>query len=154
MLLYGLVILLIGAVIGSVSLTYPFGRDQGIYAYAGKLLLEGKMNYKYVFDLKPPGIHFLFALIQFINGESMLSARIFDIVWQSLTGFFIFLIAYKLSLNKILSLISAFLYLLLYYRLDYWHTLQTDGSLNLFFAVSVLLLISSFESHSFLKIFF
>ncbi|MEO8512892.1 MAG: glycosyltransferase family 39 protein [Ignavibacteria bacterium] len=151
---YGLVILLIGAAIGSVSLTYPYGRDQGIYAYAGKLLLEGKMNYRYVFDLKPPGIHFLFAFIQLIAGESMLGARFFDIAWQSFTGLFVFLIAFRFSRSKILSLTAAFLYIFLYFRLDYWHTLQTDGSLNLLFAVSVLLLISSYESHSFLKVFF
>ncbi len=154
MVFYGLVILLIGAAIGSISLTYPYGRDQGIYAYAGKLLLEGNMNYRYVFDLKPPGIHFLFAFIQLIAGESMLSARFFDIVWQSFTGIFIFLIAFRLTGSKALSLTSAFLYILLYFRLDYWHTLQTDGSLNLLFAISVLLLLSSYENHSFLKIFF
>ena len=121
---FGLVVLLIGAVIGSVSLTYPFGRDQAIYAYAGKLLLEGKMNYLHVFDLKPPGIHILFSLIQLIFGESMFSARIFDILWQSLTAFVIALISFRLQAGKFLSLLSSFFYLFLYYRLDYWHTLQ------------------------------
>ena len=150
---FGLVVLLIGAVIGSVSLTYPFGRDQAIYAYAGKLLLEGKMNYLHVFDLKPPGIHILFSLIQLIFGESMFSARIFDILWQSLTAFVIALISFRLQAGKFLSLLSSFFYLFLYYRLDYWHTLQTDGALNLFFAAAVLLLLGSYKIHSFAKIF-
>jgi len=154
LLLYGLVIILIGAALGSISLTYPFGRDQGIYAYAGKLLLEGKMNYMHVFDLKPPGIHFLFAFIQLVAGESMISARFFDIAWQSLTAILIFIIAIRFSNNKLLSLTAAFFYILLYFRMDYWHTLQTDGALNLLFAASVLLLISSYENHSFVKIFF
>jgi len=150
---FGLVIFVIGAVFGSVSLTYPFGRDQAIYAYAGKLLLEGKMNYLHVFDLKPPGIHFLFSFIQAVFGESMFSARIFDILWQSLTAFIISVISYRLTAGKFLSLFSSFLYLFLYYRQDYWHTLQSDGSLNLLFAASVLLLLASYESHSFPKIF-
>jgi len=150
----GLVVLLIGAVIGSVSLTYPFGRDQAIYAYAGKLLLEGKMNYLYVFDLKPPGIHYLFAMIQFVLGESMFAARIFDILWQSITAFLVAIITYKLTGQKILSLLSSFICIFLYYRQDYWHTLQSDGMLNLFFAASVLLLLASYDSHSFIKIFF
>lgn len=152
--MFGFVVLLAGAVFGSVSLTYPFGRDQAIYAYAGKLLLEGKMNYLHVFDLKPPGIHFLFAFIQFVSGESMLSARIFDIVWQVFTAFVVLIIAFRITSEKILSLLSSFFYLYLYYRQDYWHTLQADGSLNLLFVLSVLLLLSSHYHHSFIKIFF
>lgn len=150
---FGFVVLLAGAVLGSVSLTYPFGRDQAIYAYAGKLLLEGKMNYLHVFDLKPPGIHFLFAFIQFVSGESMLNARIFDIVWQVFTAFIILVIAYRLTGDKLLSLVSSIIYIFLYYRQDYWHSLQADGSLNLLFALAVMLLLSSHEHHSFLKIF-
>jgi len=154
LILLGLVVLFAGAVIGSVSLTYPFGRDQAIYAYAGKLLLEGKMNYLYVFDLKPPGIHFLFAFIQFVSGESMFNARIFDICWQVMTAFIIMIIAFRYTKEKYLSLLSAVIYLFLYFRQDYWHTMQTDGSLNLLFAVSVLLLLSGHDRHSFLKMFF
>jgi len=152
--LFGLVLLLAGAVFGSVSLTYPFGRDQAIYAYAGKLLLEGKMNYLYVFDIKPPGIHFLFAFIQFVSGESMFNARIFDIIWQAFTAFVVLVIAYRLTRDKVLSFLSSLIYIFLYYRQDYWHTLQADGSLNLLFALVVLLLLSSHDNHSFIKIFF
>lgn len=150
---YSLALLAFAALLGSVSLTYPFGRDQGIYAYAGKLLLEGKMNYKEVFDLKPPGIHFFFSFIQLVAGESMLNARILDILWQFITAVVVMIISSRLTRSIYLPVISAFLYIFLYYRLDYWHTLQADGALNLFFALTVLLTISSYYSHSFLKIF-
>lgn len=112
------------------------------------------MNYLYVFDLKPPGIHFLFAFAQFIAGESMFNIRIFDILWQSLTALTIFFISARLTGSKALSVISAFMYILLYFRLDYWHTLQADGMLNLPFALSVLLILSSEHVHSFVRIFF
>jgi hypothetical protein len=151
---YGLLVLIIGAAIGSISLTYPFGRDQGIYAYAGKMLLEGKMNYLHVFDLKPPGIHFLFAFAELVFGEKMLNLRIFDILWQAFTAYMVFLIAFKFTLKKNFSVAASFIYLILYFRQDYWHTFQADGMLNLPFAVSILLLLSSNEYHSFLKIFF
>ncbi len=152
--IYGLVILLTGILIGSVSLTYPFGRDQAFYAYAGKLLLEGKMNYLHVIDLKPPGSHLYFAFTQLLFGESMFNARVFDMLWQSITAFIVFLISFRLTGKKFLSYISSFIYLLLYYRQDYWHTLQADGMLNLPVAVCVLLLISSYDKHSFIKILF
>lgn len=152
--IYGLLILVTGIVIGSVSLTYPFGRDQAFYAYAGKLLLEGKMSYLNVFDLKPPGSHLFFAFAQFLFDESMFNVRVFDIIWQSVTAYIIFLIGFRLTGRKSLAYISSFIYLLLYYRQDYWHTLQADGMLNLPFAIAVLLLISSYDKHSFVKIFF
>jgi hypothetical protein len=152
--MYSLVIGFIGIVLGSVSLTYPFGRDQGIYAYIGKLLLEGKIQYKYAFDLKPPGVHYLFALAQSVAGESMFSMRVFDIVWQSITGFVLFIITYNMMGSKLAGLLSSFIYIFLYYRLDYWHTLQADGFLNLPFSLCVLLLITSGASGSGLKILF
>jgi 4-amino-4-deoxy-L-arabinose transferase-like glycosyltransferase len=153
LILYGLVILIIGIVIGSVSLTYPFGRDQAFYAYAGKLLLEGKMNYLNVFDLKPPGSHLFFAFTQILFGESMFNARVSDLLWQSSTAFIIFLIVFRLTLKKSVSLAASFIYLFLYYRQDYWHTMQADGMLNLPFALCVLLLILSYSEHSFIKIY-
>jgi 4-amino-4-deoxy-L-arabinose transferase-like glycosyltransferase len=143
LLLIIVIILLVTFVIGSISLIYPFGRDQGIYAYAGKMLLEGKINYKYVFDLKPPGVHYTFAFAELFFGKSMLSIRIFDILWQAITAIFIFLILSRLTGNNILSVMFTLLYPFLYFRYDYWHTLQADGFLNLPFTLSILLLLFS-----------
>ncbi len=136
-------ILIAGVILGSASLLYPFGRDQGIYAYAGQMLLQGKIDYKYVFDLKPPGVHFVFALGQLIFGKSMMGMRMFDILWQSVTGFVLFIIIYKLTKSKLAGFLSSVLYIFLYYRLDYWHTLQADGFLNLPFALSILFVLLS-----------
>ncbi len=138
-----ILVLIAGIILGSASLMYPFGRDQGIYAYAGQLLLQGKIDYKYVFDLKPPGVHFVFALGQMIFGKSMMGMRMFDILWQSVTGFVLFTIIFKLTKSKLAALLSAVIYIFLYYRLDYWHTLQADGFLNLPFALSILFILVS-----------
>jgi 4-amino-4-deoxy-L-arabinose transferase-like glycosyltransferase len=143
---YFLLILLFGIAIGCVSLIYPFGRDQGIYAYIGKLLLEGKIQYKYAFDLKPPGVHYVFALAELIFGQSMCNIRIFDLLWQSLTAFVIFFITFNYTRSKVAGLVSSFLYIFLYYRLDYWHTLQADGFLNLPFSLCILMLMISKEN--------
>lgn len=138
---YIAIILLIGIVLGSVSLVYPFGRDQGIYAYAGQQILDGKLQYKYVFDLKPPAVHFTYALGEILIGTSMQSLRIFDLIWQCATALIIFFICLRITKTNITSLISAALYLFLYYRFDYWQSLQADSFLNLPFALSVFLLL-------------
>lgn len=152
--MYSLAVLLIGIVLGSVSLTYPFGRDQGIYSYIGKLLLEGKIQYKYAFDLKPPGVHYVFAAAQSLLGESMFNMRVFDIFWQSCTGIVLFIITYNVTASKFAGMLSSFLYIFLYFRLDYWHTLQADGFLNLPFSLSILFLITLDIHNSDLRVLF
>jgi len=143
---YPILILLCCIVFGSVALTYPFGRDQGIYAYVGKLILDGKIDYKYSIDFKPPGVHFVFALEEIIFGKSMLGVRLFDLLWQYLTALIIFLICLKLTRSKIISLISSCLYVFLYYRFDYWQSAQSDGFLNLTFSLAVFYLLKSFDA--------
>lgn len=139
---YFLLILLASIIVGSISLVYPFGRDQGIYAYIAKLILDGKVDYKFSYNLRPPAIHYTFALEQLILGKSMFNMRVFDIVWQSLTSFVIFMIAFRMTRSKLLAFVSSLIYLLLYFRLDYWHTLQTEGFMNLPFCLSIFLILS------------
>lgn len=111
------------------------------------------MQYKYAFDLKPPGVHYVFALAESIFGQSMFSMRVFDMLWQSFTGLIIFLITYKVSKSKVAGFVSSAMYIFLYYRYDYWHTLQADGFLNLSLSITILLLLAEDIRESFFKIF-
>jgi 4-amino-4-deoxy-L-arabinose transferase-like glycosyltransferase len=63
------------------SLYEPFGRDQGIYATVAVNLLEGGTPYKDVWDHKPPGIYFAYALAFAIFGRSMVSIPLFEIFY-------------------------------------------------------------------------
>ncbi|HJX00321.1 MAG TPA: hypothetical protein VJ453_09170, partial [Terriglobales bacterium] len=44
-------------------LTFPPGRDQGTYLQIGQSLLEGKHLYVQLWDNKPPGIFWVYAVI-------------------------------------------------------------------------------------------
>jgi len=44
------------------SLVQPAGGDQGLYGYAGERILAGDVMYRDMWDQKPPGISFLYAL--------------------------------------------------------------------------------------------
>jgi hypothetical protein len=83
----------------------------------------------------------------------MISARYFDILWQGITAIILFLIAFRLTESYKLSFLPSIIYLFLYFRQDYWHTLQADGSLNLFFCLTIYLLIKFYFDHSFLVLF-
>ncbi len=63
------------------SLYEPFGRDQGIYATVAVNLLEGGTPYKDVWDHKPPGIYFMYALAFAIFGRSMVSIPLLEIFY-------------------------------------------------------------------------
>jgi len=124
---------------GSVSLIYPFGRDQGIHAFIADSVLDGKVLYRDIFNMKPPlttGVHAL-ALVLF--GHSMTAIRLLDLLWTVATSLLVFAFARRAFGNPRAAALAGVLYSLQYYGCDFWTTAQTDGWLNLPLAVSFLL---------------
>src|SRR5262245_10675214 len=62
------------------SLFYPFGRDQGVFAYAGSVILRGGWPYRDVWDVKPPGIYYTYAAMLACTGSSMAGVRACDLL--------------------------------------------------------------------------
>ena len=65
--------LLLGALIFSASVRYrllafPLDRDEGEYAYAGQLLLEGVPPYKFAYNMKLPGTYLAYAGLMAVFG--------------------------------------------------------------------------------------
>lgn len=67
---------------------YPFGRDQGVFSVVALDILDGKIPYRDVLDLKPPGIFYLYSMAFAVFGNSMKSIRIMDflLVWTQLSS--------------------------------------------------------------------
>src|SRR5690606_11846153 len=74
----GLLLLLLLLVLGRHSLLWPFGRDQGSYAYAAWAWLDGTTLYDGVLVYKPPSTVWLHALAQLGFGIQAWSLRAFD----------------------------------------------------------------------------
>src|SRR6266446_5775150 len=68
-MLVGLTILLVAAVRVHLR-AMPLERDEGEYAYAGQLILQGVPPYKEVYNMKLPGTYAAYALIMAIFGQS------------------------------------------------------------------------------------
>src|SRR5512134_3956359 len=83
------VALIFGSILfGVFSLTYPYGHDQGLYAYVATEWVErGRIPYRDVFDHKPPGIYILYALAVALFGTGMWGIRIFDLACVMTLGF-------------------------------------------------------------------
>jgi len=58
-------------VIRSKFFNIPFERDEGIYSYFGKLILEGKTPYKDFYEIKFPGLFYFYGFMVFIFGETI-----------------------------------------------------------------------------------
>lgn len=63
----------------------PFERDEGFYAYVGQEILRGAIPYKDVIEVKPPGIHYIYALIIAVFGSTVEAIRLFTAFYSLLT---------------------------------------------------------------------
>jgi dolichyl-phosphate-mannose-protein mannosyltransferase len=85
-----IVALLIVAFRAAAELTYPIYRDQATYCAIGQSLLDGKLLYRDLWDNKPPGIFYLYALIVKVFGRVMWSVGVVDLFCLFVISYFIF----------------------------------------------------------------
>ena len=77
-LLFGLALVLLRAL---PNLCYPLYRDQATYCLIAQDLLHGKILYRDLWDNKPPGIFFTFALFVKLFGPVMWIVGLVDVLW-------------------------------------------------------------------------
>ena len=121
--------------LGLAYLTWPFGRDQGIFAWVGDTILRGGVPYKDAWDVKGPATHLLFALSQALFGRNPWGLRLLDLGLLALCLF---------SMRRIVRLLGdrpswwgAALFLGLYLGGNYWNTGQPDGWAAMLLIVSL-----------------
>ena len=82
--------------------------DSGIFAYCGRIILEGGLMYRDCWDNKPPGIYYLNSIAIFLGGPSPYSIWLFQAIWLTIA-----IQAYFLILRKIwglgLAALAAFM---------------------------------------------
>src|SRR5712692_5003344 len=72
------------------NISYPIGHDQATYCVIGEGLLRGQQLYRDLWDIKPPGIFWLFTLVVKVFGPVMWSVGLVDILWLLAISHFIF----------------------------------------------------------------
>lgn len=142
-------LLVVGVLILAPLLTYPFGRDQGVFATAADILVRGGVPYRDFWDVKPPGVFYTYWASFVLFGRSTPAPRAFDILWTLATATAIWALGLRLAPPRehrrfacFISLLAAFLFLLRYVAGNtYWNTTQADGfaSLPLCLAVAALI---------------
>lgn len=87
-------------------LSFPLERDEGEYAYMGKLILDGHPPYSLAYNMKLPGTYYLYALIMKIFGTSVTGVHMGLTVIIVASMFLVFLIS-KTFISKTGALIAA-----------------------------------------------
>lgn len=105
-------ILLSTAAIRIRLLEVPFERDEGEYAYAGQLILQGIPPYAQVYNMKMPGIYAAYALILAVFGQTHSGIHFGLLVINAATIFLLFLLANKLF-GPVAGLVTAAAFALL-----------------------------------------
>jgi hypothetical protein len=110
----------------AMSFTYPFGWDQGIFSWAGDVIVRGGMPYVDAWDIKGPLVHYAYALAQSLFGVHLWSIRVLDAALLVTAT-----IAVRRSVAAVADRAAArwagTLYFLWYASHSYWHTAQPDG---------------------------
>ncbi len=91
-----LTILLLTAAVRIRLVDVPLERDEGEYAYAGQLILQGVPPYRHVYNMKMPGIYAGYALIEAAFGETHQGIHLGLLVVNAVTILLVFLLANRL----------------------------------------------------------
>src|SRR5437870_4534200 len=67
-----------GAIIYLPSLVWTLGHDQQLFAETGSLLIQHKQLYSEIWDIKPPNIHYVYAIAQLVFTRSEFAIRFAD----------------------------------------------------------------------------
>lgn len=77
--------------------TMPLERDEGEYAYAGQLMLQGIPPYKLAYNMKLPGTYAAYALILAVFGQTPAGVHLGVLLVSSVTVFLVFLLGLRLA---------------------------------------------------------
>src|SRR4051812_29965489 len=75
----------------------PLERDEGEYAYAGQLMLQGIPPYELAYNMKLPGTYVAYVLILAVFGQTPSGVHLGLLMINSLTVFLVFLLALRLA---------------------------------------------------------
>jgi len=108
------------------TLTYPMGRDQGMYANIGLSILNGGTPYVDVWDIKPPPIYYIYAAGIALFGRTAAAVRAIDFALVPLGMAGVYLIGQRLH-GRRLAVLAALFYGVFYFTEDFPSLTQNDS---------------------------
>jgi hypothetical protein len=105
---------------------FGFGRDQAIYALGADAILKGGAPYRDVWDFKPPGIFFIYAVVRGIS-TSEHAIRAFEAITviSYIPAFVI--VSRRLMDDGRAGVLAGALAIICHVQLEFWHTAQPES---------------------------
>jgi 4-amino-4-deoxy-L-arabinose transferase-like glycosyltransferase len=140
--LYGALIVVIAffAVVRARLAHVPLERDEGEYAYAGQLLLEGIPPYKLAYNMKLPGTYAVYAVIMAVFGQTAAAIHWGVLLVNAATTILVFLLAKRLH-GPLTGVVAGTTYALLSTRSSVSFDGHATHFLTLFAVAGILLLL-------------
>src|SRR5262245_12253583 len=107
MIVFGLVVAIRIRLLGT-----PLERDEGEYAYAGQLILQGVPPYTLAYNMKFPGTYAAYAAIMSVFGQTITGIHLGLLLVNAVTIVLIFLLGRRLA-NSVVGLAAATSYAVL-----------------------------------------
>lgn len=125
------------ALVGLPTINFAYGPDQALFVYAGDAIARGKTLYVDVWDVKPPGVFWVYALATRLPFEPR-SIRAFDLAWALATVTAIYALGRHLW-GRTEGTVAGLMYGLVYVTASgYWNMAQPDSFLVLPVVIAVL----------------
>lgn len=124
----------------------PFERDEGIYNYFGQQVLEGKTPYVDFYEMKPLGLYYSYAALNFVFGRSYQASHAAFMVLNALTVIALFFIGKRLFDSTSGWVVAAAYALLSLGPAVSGFASQSEHIVALFVSVGLLILLRAFES--------
>ncbi len=113
----------------------PLERDEGEYAYAGQLMLQGIPPYQLAYNMKLPGTYAAYAVMMALFGQTIAGIRIGMLVVLLANTLLLFLLTRKLF-GLLAATVAAASYTLMANR---WSTVSLDGHATHFIVLTTLI---------------
>jgi 4-amino-4-deoxy-L-arabinose transferase-like glycosyltransferase len=121
--------------------------DESTYLEIARMILNGKMLYVDMIDIKPPGIFLILAGFQAVFGYSIFVMRLLVSLWIAFTAFMIYMTSRLLVKNERASLAAGIIYIFLISTWSFYGISITPEIFFNLFTISALYLLVKKQSH-------
>lgn len=114
-------------VVAAGTLAWPFGRDQGVFAWVGDVILRGGMPYRDAWEVKGPATHYTYALAQLVFGRGIWAIRALELLMLVGGLYALDALLRTLRCSGVTRTAALVLLSFLHWQAGSWNTAQPDA---------------------------